>query len=96
LAEFALHSVQASLELEALEGVPLPDPAAYVWDAFLELSSHRASSGFGPSPLSWLDLDAWQRVTGTTMTALERSWIFELDRMFIEDQAGEQRRRSKK
>ena len=96
LAHAAALSQAARAELDALESVPLPDAAAHVWETFMEISAHRTSSGFGPSTLSWLDLDAWQRVTRVELTPLERGWLFELDRMFIEDQAKEQRKRAQK
>jgi hypothetical protein len=62
-----------------------------VWRAFFELSSHRTSNGFGPNALGWLDVDAWQRVTGASLSATELDWLFELDRLFLTDFAEEQK-----
>ena len=89
LESVAPHSIQAREELEELESVPLPSAAEYIWSIFLELSAHRTSGGFGPTPLSWQDLDAWQRVTKEPITARERAWVFELDRLFLEDAIAE-------
>jgi hypothetical protein len=65
----------------------------YVWEWFLAISARRSSSGFGPSPITWLDIDAWQRVTGIFMATFERDWIFELDRMFLDSASAEIKRR---
>jgi hypothetical protein len=86
-------SREARAQLEALEAVELPTIAQRVWLIFVELSMHRGSTGFGPGPLSWLDIDAWHRVTGGMLNALERAWVFELDRIFLEDVSAEMKKR---
>ena len=48
---------------------------------------HRTASGFGPAPLSWVDIDAFQRVTDVRLTALELEVVFELDVLFLQNQA---------
>jgi hypothetical protein len=85
----------ARVELDELEGKQLPDVALGAWAAFIELSAHRSSSGFGPSVLSWLDVDAWQRTTGARLCALEREWLFELDRIFLADVAADLKAKAK-
>jgi hypothetical protein len=85
----------AAVELERLESVLLPDIAVWTWQVFLELSAHRSSTGFGPAAISWADLDCWQRVTGAELSAFEREWVFELDRLFLQDLASEAAKRRK-
>lgn len=55
----------------------------------MEISARRASSGFGPTPLSWVDLASWQSVTRNLLTPLERDWIFALDQLCLEQRAQE-------
>jgi len=38
---------------------PFPEPLRYVWEWYQELARGRGSSGFGPNPISWLDVLAW-------------------------------------
>ncbi len=49
----------------------------------MQLSAQRGSSGFGASPLSWLELDAWQRWSRAEPSPVEREWILELDRIWL-------------
>lgn len=81
----ARHSVQARLELEQLEAVPLPHAAAPVWEWFGAISERKTQTGFGPSLITWRDLRAWREETGIAPSALEREWLFELDRMYLQD-----------
>jgi hypothetical protein len=89
-------SREARAELDGLEAVALPAVAQSVWISFVELSMHRSSTGLGPGPLTWVDLDAWQRVTSGALSALERDWVFELDRLFLEDVSAEMKKRKAK
>jgi hypothetical protein len=86
----------AASELEKLESVLLPDLAARTWQIFLALSAHRSSTGFGPAAISWSDLDCWQRITGASLSALEREWVFELDRIFLTDLAKNMKKKDKR
>lgn len=83
----ARQSVRARLELEALEAAPLPEAAAPVWDWFIAISERKSQSGFGPSLITWLDLRAWREESGVYVSTHEREWIFELDRLYLQDKA---------
>lgn len=42
----------------------LPHYLEPLWRDFREMHSSRGSTGFGPAPISFVVIDAWQRVTG--------------------------------
>lgn len=46
---------------------------------FRELSRGRGSSGFGPNPLSWSDLEAWAARMGRNPAPWEVGALFMLD-----------------
>lgn len=58
----------------------LPSCAAPLWQTWQQLCVARGSNGFGPYPVGWNDLDAWQRVSGQRLTAWEAETITQLDR----------------
>lgn len=67
----------------ALDGPMLPADGAHVWASFLELSAGRGSNGFGPNPISWLDLLAWRMLTGVIVRPAEIDAIMALDRAWL-------------
>lgn len=79
------------LELEVeLTVPPLPPAMAYLWAAFLRLSSRRGSNGFGPSRLTHLEIETFQRVTGLRLRPWEVALIEALDDIAL-SAAGENR-----
>ena len=70
-----------------LDGPELPADGAHVWHWFLELSAGRGSNGFGPNPISYLDLLAWSALTGTITRPAEIEAIMSLDRAWLTAQA---------
>lgn len=71
----------------ALDGPELPADGSHVWAWFLELSAGRGSNGFGPSPISYLDLLAWSLLTGTITRPAEIEAIIAVDRVWLAAQA---------
>jgi len=67
----------------ALDGPDLPEDGAHVWAWFLHLSAGRGSNGFGPNPLSWLDLLAWTALTGIITRPAEIEAIMALDCVWL-------------
>lgn len=63
-------------ELDALQ--PPPGGEALL-GVYIELERTRRSSGFGPSPLSLTDIDAWIRVHRTPLTSWEIDTLYEMD-----------------
>jgi hypothetical protein len=72
----------------ALDGPEPPADGTHVWAWFLELSAGRGSNGFGPNPISYLDVLAWTLLTGTITRPAEIEAIMALDRVWIAAQVG--------
>lgn len=87
LGDMAAHL--ASLERQtgrrvAPETPDLPFPLVHLWQWFVtELAPRRSSSGFGPNPLSYGDVEAWARFTGRTPTPMEVRVLLRLDDCFM-------------
>jgi hypothetical protein len=47
-----------------IEGPEFPLEAAHVWQLFLELHGTRTSNGFGLNPISYTEIDAYNRLYG--------------------------------
>jgi hypothetical protein len=60
----------------------LPREGATVWQIFLELNATR-SSGMAVNPISYTEIDSWQRVTGVPLDAWEVMALRALDAEFI-------------
>lgn len=61
----------------------LPAGCLPLWNVFCELSARRGSTGFGPAPLSWADLQGWQAVYGARLSPWEIDRIFEIDALWV-------------
>lgn len=68
-----------------LDGPKCPDECADLWLIFGELHACRGSNGFGPMRISYGDLDAYQRVTGTSLARWELEAIRLADRAYLTD-----------
>lgn len=62
---------------------PAPLALTYLWRTFSRLSSRRGSSGFGPSPIGWADIDAFVRLTQFALKPWEVEVIETLDTLFM-------------
>lgn len=75
-------------EIEASLAVPeMPPELTYLWTAFRRLSGRRGSSGFGPLPIGWPDIDAFQRLTRAALAPWEIEIIEMLDHLFLKTMA---------
>lgn len=64
---------------------PLPPELRHLWQTFLEL--HRARpAGFGPSPICFAEIDAWQRLKRWPLEPWEVEAIRKLDDLWLEAQ----------
>lgn len=61
-----------------LEPARIPDEARGLWESFFALSAARRS-GMSAQPLTYTDLDAWCRLTGTTLTPWELETLTIMD-----------------
>ena len=61
----------------------IPYDAIYLWEYFIELSTSR-SGGFGPAPITYVELKAWSDLTGIVPAAWEVSIIKKMDSKYLE------------
>ena len=54
-----------------------------IWEIFLKLSSGRASSGFGPNPISYLDIKSWADINNVKLYPWEVGLIRDLDTVYL-------------
>lgn len=62
----------------------LPREMRYLWHTFRSLSRARGSTGFGPAPISWADIDAYCRLMRLSLDAWEVEGIRALDDAYLE------------
>lgn len=67
-----------------------PEGLEPLWQDFLDLHCMRGSSGFGPSRITYHDIDAMQRVRGITMPPWQVQAITAADAAFFEVRSEEQ------
>jgi hypothetical protein len=79
---------QTGLMPDQLKSFDLPESLAYIWDDFIELNSARTSNGYSMNPLTFLEIDAWQRLTGK-FTDIEL--IKMLDRTLLDYQSKQEK-----
>lgn len=58
---------------------PFPDALRYLWTAFVRIRRRNAGNGFGATPITWADLDAYSRLSGLRLLAWEIEIIELLD-----------------
>lgn len=65
------------------KGPTLPSDAAYLWNHFVLLHSARTAGGFGPNPITYPEIDAYNRLTGAGLDGWEVSAIRALDDAYL-------------
>lgn len=65
-----------------LENVNVSPTVMYLWTYFLQLNNAR-QNGMSVNPLSYSEIDSWQRLTATEISPFELSIIKALDNVFI-------------
>lgn len=71
-------------ELEReLDLPPLPWCLVYLWSQFIRLSNRRGSNGFGPSLLTYTEIEAFQRLSGFHFTPWEIEMIEVIDQSYL-------------
>lgn len=66
-------------------GPPLPKLAAAAWQVFLDLHTARPVGMHGISPIGYVELDAYQRVTHTRLTPWEVRLVRAIDETYLAD-----------
>ena len=65
----------------------IPDCVQYLWRWFWEINDSRTSNGFGFNPISYLEIEAWDRLTMKWVSPWETETIKKMDTVFREFQA---------
>lgn len=73
---------QAELE-EELALPPFPEALRYLWTAFVRMRRRNAGNGYGPTPITWADIDAYSRLSGLRLQPWEIEIIELLDDRFL-------------
>jgi hypothetical protein len=67
-----------------MESAPvLPTGLVPLWNDFIGLHNSRGSGMAGPARITFADLDAWQRVTGSRLQAWEIAAIHKADNAYL-------------
>jgi hypothetical protein len=61
----------------------LPEGLQSLWAAFLELHDSRGSTGWGAARITFMDMDAWQRVTGGRLAPWQIDLIRRADNIWL-------------
>lgn len=66
-----------------LDTPPIPPEMQLEWEWFSDLSCRRGTGFDGPLPITYTEIMAWMRYTGTRPNALQRRLLVDLDRVFM-------------
>lgn len=77
---------QTGESISELEYAEIPDCVNYLWQWFVELSSSRSSSGFGANPISYLEINAWDKLNMHWIRPWEVETIKRMDAIFLDFQ----------
>ena len=75
--------------------MPIPEDGLYLWFFFQELCGGRGNNGFGPTALSWSDMEAWARLTSAPLSPYEVLTLRSMDAAFLAAYAKETERHNK-
>jgi hypothetical protein len=74
--------------VQDLHGGPeLPDGCEMLWRDFMAMHGARGSSGFGPLRITWLDIDAYQRIMGVRFAPWEIEAMHRADTAYLASRA---------
>lgn len=79
-----LASIRRQQGKEERKAPELPLDFAHIWNAFIELHQARGSNGFGPVPISHMEIASYRAVTGVDLSPWEVKVIRALDTLYIE------------
>lgn len=81
---------------EADDAPEIPEDGLYLWNWFQELSAGRGNNGFGPTAITWADMEAWARLTAIEPTPFETLTLRSMDAAFLSTHAAEAEKRNKR
>ena len=68
---------------DALRIPELPETLQGIWDVFIQIHRRRAGNGFGAVPISWSEIDAWQRLHQVQLSVWEVDCLAAMDDVAI-------------
>ena len=74
---------QTGIRPPDLDGPAIPHNVAHVWGWFRELNQARTSNGFGMNPLTYSEIEAWSRISGTVTRPQEIQLLKRLDAVYL-------------
>ena len=83
MREHLQAAAESGQRIEGLIGPEAPVELIYLLGWFAELSATRGSTGFSILPLSYLEIDAWARLTDVDPTPFEVGVLRRLDEAFL-------------
>lgn len=69
----------------------MPAALAYLWRTYNRIRRRAAAGGFGPSPISWADIDAFTRHSRFALAPWEIEIVEQLDDLYMGEQAKQAR-----
>jgi len=66
-----------------LAPVEVPDEALYLWGYFISLSSRRSGNGYSANPISNVEIQAWQRLSGVELLPWELDVIDMFEQVYL-------------
>jgi hypothetical protein len=79
----SIYRQTGQLPDELANAPALPGCCAGLWGDFLDLHQSRDYRDYGPAPITYRDLDAWQNVTRARLAPWEIAAIKRADREFL-------------
>lgn len=67
--------------------VEISHEAGYLWGWYVDLDSARGSNGFGVSPVSYTEIDAWARLNDVRINPNEVRVLKDIDRAYLSEMA---------
>jgi hypothetical protein len=61
----------------------IPPAGEHLWIWFWEINAGRGSTGWGPAPLSYQEIDAWARLSGCDLRPWEVRVLKSMDGAFL-------------
>ncbi|KRA42092.1 hypothetical protein [Devosia sp. Root635] len=78
------RTLERQAELEAELALPtFPEAVQYLWTTFVRIRRRNAGNGFGATPITWADLDAYSRLSGMRLLPWEIEIIEQLDDAYL-------------
>lgn len=73
---------------QELDGPPLPEGFEYLWWHYCELHAVRSYSQVSPNAISYVEMEAWARVTGRRLAEWEFGMLRTMDMAWLAGKRG--------